>query len=58
MEKAQSIHTIATSLQYLMDTIDTMPADMHIYRRAGDKEGTFHDHSLYEYIFKKNYVYH
>jgi hypothetical protein len=59
MEKAQSIHTIATSLIFLMDSIDTMPKDMYLYRRYKGEEhnGGYWDHSDYNYLLNKNYIY-
>jgi len=58
MEKAQSIHTVATSNQYLMETIPTMPKEMHIYRRYNENNNTYWDHSSYEFLFKGNYIWH
>jgi len=60
MERAQSIHTIATSIIFLMDSIDTMPEKMHLYRRYRGEEhnGGYWDHSDYDYLLTKNYVYH
>lgn len=52
MVNAQSIHTVGTSLVFLMDIIISMPSDMHIYRRT-DK-----DHSTYNYLLTKKYIYH
>jgi len=60
MEKAQSIHTIATSLIFLMDSIDSMPEEMHLYRRYRGEEhnGGYWNHSDYDFLLNKNYVYH
>lgn len=52
MEKAKSIHTVGTSIVFLMDVFDTMPTNMHIYPR-NDKP-----HSTYNFLLKKNYIYH
>jgi len=60
MEKAQSIHTVATSIIFLMDSIDSMPEEMHLYRRYRGEEhnGGYWDHSDYDYLLNKNYIYH
>jgi len=60
MEKAQSIHTVATSIIFLMDSIDSMPNEMHLYRRYRGEEhnGGYWDHSAYNYLIIKNYIYH
>lgn len=52
MEKAQSIHTIGTALIFIIDSISTMPNDLHIYQRL-DK-----GHNTYNYLLKKQYIYH
>jgi len=52
MEKAKSIHTVGTSIVFLMDAFDTMPEEMHLYPR-NDKP-----HSTYDFLLKKNYIYH
>ncbi len=52
MEKAESIHTVGTSIIFLMDAINTMPKEMHIYRRLAG------DHSSYNYLLNKKYIYH
>lgn len=53
MEKAQSIHTVGTSIIFLLDVVQTMPDDMHIYKRQG-----LNDHSPYNYLLNKKYIYH
>jgi len=53
MEKAQSIHTVGTSIIFIMDVIKTMPNEMHIYKRHG-----LNDHSPYDYLLNKKYIYH
>lgn len=60
MEKAQTLHMIASSSQYLMETIPTMPKEMHIYRRYRGEEhnGGYWDHRDYQYLFNKDYVWH
>jgi len=57
MENAESIHTIATSIIFPMDAINTMPEKMHIYRRYNENNGTYYDHSDYNYLLTKDYVY-
>lgn len=52
MEKAKSIHTVGTSIIFLMDTYNTMPEDMHFYPRK-DKS-----YSSYDYLLNKKYIYH
>ena len=52
MEKAQSIHTVGTSIVFLMDAFDSMPKEMHLYSRI-DKP-----HSTYDFLLKKEYIYH
>jgi sucrose-6-phosphate hydrolase SacC (GH32 family) len=52
MERAQSIHTIGTSLIFIIDALQTMPEDLHIYSRL-DK-----GHNTYDYLLKKTYIYH
>ena len=49
MEKAKSIHTVGTSIIFLMDIYDTMPKDMQFYPR-NDKS-----YSSYDYLLTKNY---
>jgi hypothetical protein len=58
MEKAQSIHAIGSAIQYLMETIPTMPKDLHIYRRWDENTNRFHDHKNYSFLFNKEYIYH
>lgn len=52
MERAQSIHTIGTSLIFIIDALTTIPKDLHIYRRL-DK-----GHDSYDYLLNKKYIYH
>jgi len=51
MEKAKSIHTVGTSIIFLMDIYDTMPKDMQFYPR-NDKS-----YSSYDYLLTKNYIF-
>lgn len=53
MQRAQSIHTIGTSILFIMDLIENMPADMHVYKR---NDGKLHD--VYDYLYIKKYIYH
>jgi hypothetical protein len=52
MENAKSIHTVGTSLIFLMDAINSIPNDMHFYPR-NDKP-----YSTYDYLLRKKYIYH
>jgi hypothetical protein len=54
IEKAESIHTVHTSIQYLIDILPNTTADLHIYPRVE----IFEPHSYYNYLFSKNYIYH
>jgi len=56
-EKAQTIHSVATSMHYILDTVDSMPEEMHIYRRVREGGG-FRDHSDYEHLYHKKFIYH
>jgi hypothetical protein len=58
MEKSQSIYTVATSIIFLIDSIETMPNDIHIYRRYNENTGGYHDHLTYKYLLEKKYNYH
>jgi len=52
MQRAQSIHTVSTSINFFIDLYD-MPADLHIYRR-----GESINHDEYDFLFNKNYIWH
>jgi len=52
MENAKSIHTVGTSLVFLMDIYDTMPTEMHIYPRSDKPLST------YDYLLKDKYKFH
>ena len=54
IEIATSIHTVHTSLHYILEVLPNITNDLHIYPRkeVGQK------HSLYDFLFKKEYVYH
>ena len=52
MQRAQSIHTVSTSINFFIDLYD-MPADLHMYRR-----GTSTNHDEYDFLFNKNYIWH
>jgi len=60
MEKAQTLHMIASASQYVMETIPTMPVEKHIYRRYRGVEhnGGYWDHRDYQYLFNGEYVWH
>jgi hypothetical protein len=54
IERAESVHTVHTSLQYLLDIMPNITTDLHIYPRYEILE----PHSYYDYLFAKNYIYH
>jgi hypothetical protein len=58
IEKAQSIHAIGSAILYVMETISTMPNEIHIYRRWDENTNKFHDHMNYSFLFNKNFIYH
>jgi hypothetical protein len=45
LENAKEIHTVSTSLLYMLDLLETGP--VHVYVRAPNEK----DHSFYDYIF-------
>jgi hypothetical protein len=49
---ASSIHTVGTSINYMIEVINTTN-DLHLYRREGEK-----DFSFYLYLFEKKYNLH
>ena len=53
IENANTIHTVHTSLQYLIDVISKAPDDLNIYPRTE----IYEPHSYYDYLFIKNYNY-
>lgn len=54
IENAHTIHTVHTSLQYLIDLIPRTTNELHIYPRNEIHE----PHSYYDYLFLKTYTYH
>ena len=54
IEKASSIHTVHTSIQYLIDIMDDITTELHIYPRVE----IYEPHSYYDYLFSKKYIYH
>jgi len=52
MQRAQSIHTVSTSINFFIDLYD-MPDDLHIYKRGAQT-----NHDEYDFLFNKNYVWH
>ena len=58
MVNAKSIHTVATSILFVMEVIDEMPEDIHIYKRCNEKANSLWDHTDYAYLFNKDYIYH
>lgn len=51
--KAKTIHTVATSLLNLIDPLEDIPGEKHIYKRIWDT-----DHSWYDYYLKQKYIFH
>lgn len=51
--KAKTIHTVATSLLNLIDPLEDIPGEKHIYKRIWDN-----DHKWYDYYLKQNYIFH
>jgi len=54
IERATTIHTIHTSIQYILDVMLNITEELHIYPRTEIGES----HSKYDYIFTKKYEYH
>jgi hypothetical protein len=54
IERAESIHTVHTSLQYILDVMPSITDQLNIYLRSG----IYEPHSYYDYIFEKKYIYH
>jgi hypothetical protein len=54
IEQAESIHTVHTSLQYILDVMPNITNNLHIYLRSG----IYEPHSYYNYLFEKKYIYH
>ena len=54
IENAKTIHTVHTSIHYLIEINDNINGEVHIYPRESINE----KHSKYDYLFSKNYIYH
>ena len=54
IEKASTIHTVHTSIQYIIDTMPNVTDDLHIYPRVE----IYEPHAYYDYLFAKKYIYH
>lgn len=54
IEKASTIHTVHTSIQYIIDTMANVTEDLHIYPRVE----IYEPHAYYDYLFAKKYTYH
>jgi hypothetical protein len=54
IERAATIHTVHTSIQYIMDIMPNITEELHIYPRVE----VYEPHSYYNYLFIKNYQYH
>jgi hypothetical protein len=55
IERAKSIYTVATSLMYIIEIIDTSKMEeLHLYKR----EGMENHHEYYDYLLTKKWVLH
>jgi hypothetical protein len=54
IELAETIHTIHTSVHYILDIMSNITNEIHIYPRKEMNQ----PHSRYDYLFKKSYIYH
>jgi len=54
IERSTSVHTVHTSLHYILEVLPNITNDLHIYPRKELGQ----QHSLYDFLFKKEYVYH
>lgn len=53
-ERAETIHTIHTSIQYILDVMPNITNEIHIYPRTEVNDS----HQRYEFLFEKEYIYH
>lgn len=53
IERAANIHTVSTSLLYLIELLRLSAKEIHLYRRPNEK-----DFKNVDYIFSKNYILH
>jgi hypothetical protein len=54
IEKAETIHTVSTSLIYMLEIMELKAKEVHLYKRQGIEN----DHSYYDYLLTKEYVLH
>jgi hypothetical protein len=54
IELSETIHTVHTSVHYILDLMPNITNEIHIYPRKEIKQL----HSRYDYLFKKPYIYH
>jgi hypothetical protein len=54
IERAESIHSVHTSIQYIIDILENTTKELHIYPRSE----LYEPHSFYDYLFFKKYQYH
>jgi len=51
--KAKTIHSVATSLTILLEKLEDLNTEMHVYKRIWQTP-----HSMYSYYMNKEYIYH
>lgn len=54
IENATQIHTVSTSVNYMMEVMELKAKELHLYLRKPDEK----DFTFVDYIFKKPYIYH
>jgi glycosyltransferase involved in cell wall biosynthesis len=54
IEKAKSIHTVGTSINYMLEVMDLKAESIHLYVRRPEEK----DFSYYDYLLKKRYIFH
>jgi hypothetical protein len=54
IERAETIHTIHTSIHYILDVLPNITNEIHIYPRTEVNDR----HERYNFLFEKNYIYH
>jgi len=54
IENAYTIHTVSTSLLYVLEIMPLQAKEIHLYKRKGFED----HHEYYDYLLTKNYVLH
>ena len=54
IENAKTIHTVGTSINIIIEVMDTMATEYHLYARKPIE----HDCNHYNYLFNKGYIEH